>query len=58
MNTILADYTKHRAVGEKTYTEEILEPIEKSTQEQLQGKEIIEKDGKKFVKSVVQKKGF
>jgi hypothetical protein len=33
-----------------------LEPIEKFTQEQLQGKEIIEKEEKKFVKTVIQKK--
>jgi hypothetical protein len=34
----------------------MLEPIEKFTQEQLQTKEVIEKDGKKFVKSSIQKK--
>jgi hypothetical protein len=33
-----------------------LEPIENFTQEQLQGKEIIEKEGKKFVKTVRQRK--
>jgi hypothetical protein len=56
LNLILADYKKHRAVGETTYNEDLLEPIEGFTQEQLQGKETIEKNGKKFVKSVVQKK--
>ena len=68
LNIILADYKKHRAVAETKYTEEIWEPIEKFTQEQLQGKEIIEKtegqttsqsgNSKKFVKSVVQKQWF
>ena len=58
LDTILADYTKHRAVGEKVHNEDLLEPIEKFTQEQLQGKEIIEKEGKKFVKTVIQKKWF
>lgn len=58
LDSILADYKKHRAVAETTHNEEIFEPIEKFTQEQLQGKEVIEKDGKKFVKSIVQKKWF
>lgn len=61
LSSILADYQKHRAVGETTTSEEVLEPIEKFTPEQLVGKEIVEKvkwDGKKFVKSIVQKKWF
>ena len=58
LDIILADYTKHRAVTEKIYNEEVLEPIEKFSEEQLKGKETIEKDGKKFVKSIRQKKGF
>lgn len=40
---MLADDAKHRAVGETIHNEEILEPIEKFTKEQLEGKEIIEK---------------
>ena len=68
LNIILADYKKHRAVAETKYTEELLEPIENFTQEQLQGKEIVEKTEwkdpsqsgitKKFVKSAVQKQWF
>jgi len=58
LNIILADYQKHWAVGETTYNEDVLEPIEKFTQEQLQGREIVEKNSKKFVKSIVQKKWF
>ncbi|MEI6672969.1 MAG: hypothetical protein WCL02_06690 [bacterium] len=42
-------------MGETKYNEDVLDPIEKFTQEQLVGKEIVEKDGKKFVKSVIQK---
>ena len=53
---ILADYQKHRAVGETKHSEEVREPIEKFTQKQLEGKEIVEKGGKKVVKSTVQKK--
>jgi len=52
----LQDYRKHRAVGETTHNEDVFEPIEKFKKEELVGKEIIEKDGKKFVKSIIQKK--
>lgn len=38
--------------------EEILDPIEKYSEKDLIGKEIIEKDGKKFVKMIAQKKGL
>ena len=68
LDSILADYTKHRAVAETTYNEEVLEPIENFTPEQLQGKEIIEKtewnentvpgNTKKYIKSIIQKKWF
>ena len=44
------------ATGETTHNEDLLEPVEKFTQKDLTGREIIEKDGKKFVKSVIQKK--
>gem|GEM_PF-4209879 len=43
LDTILTEYRKHRAVGETTHNEEILEPIEKFTTAQLVGKEIVEK---------------
>jgi len=61
LDIILADYKKHRAVAETTHNEELLEPVEKFTDIQLQGKEVIEqtdKDGnsKKYVRSMVQKK--
>jgi hypothetical protein len=55
LDTILADYKKHWAVGETKHNEDVFTPIETFTQEQLQGKEIIEKNGKKFVKSTIQK---
>ena len=61
LSVILADYKKHRAVGETTTNEEIFEPVEKFTTEQLVGKEIVEKvkgDGKKFVKTIIQKKWY
>jgi hypothetical protein len=43
-------------VGEITRNEEVFEPIENLTQQQLKDKEIIEKDGKKVIKKVIQKK--
>lgn len=58
LNIILGEYKKHRSVGETKYNEDLLQPIEKFTSEQLVGKEIVEKDGKKFVKSVIQKTWF
>lgn len=63
LDTILADYKKHRAVAETTHNEETLEPIEKFTPKQWEGKEVVEKTDekwitKKFVKSIVQKKWF
>lgn len=36
--------------------EETLEPIEKFTAQEIEGREIIEKDGKKFIKSAKEKK--
>lgn len=56
LDNILQEYKKHRAVGETIHNEEILESTEKYTEKNLQGKEIIEKDGKKFIKTIVQKK--
>jgi hypothetical protein len=56
LNLILQEYNKHRAVGEKNFEEEILEPIEKFTAEERHGKEIIEKDSKKYIKVIKKKK--
>ncbi len=56
LDNILMDYKKHWAVEETNHNEDIFEPIEKFSQKDLIGKEIIEKDGKKFVKTIVQKK--
>ena len=62
LSIILAEYTKHWAVTETTTNEEILEPIEKFTPDQLKNKDpvkdIIDKDGKKFVKILIQKKWY
>lgn len=41
----------HRAVGKKIIQEDALTPIEKFTQEELDGKEVVEKDGKKYLKT-------
>lgn len=56
LNLILQEYNKHRAVGEKNLEEEILEPIEKFTAAERHGKEIIEKDGKQYMKIIKKKK--
>ncbi len=58
LDIILQEYSKHRATGEIMRNEEILDPIEKYSEKDLIGKEIIEKDGKKFVKMIAQKKGL
>jgi len=58
LGVILADYQKHRAVAATTYNEDVFEPVEKFTQEQLQGKNVIEKDGKKLVKTTINKKWY
>ncbi len=55
---MLGDYQKHRAVQQKDFDEEHLEPIEKINPKDREGKEIIEKDGKQFIKTVIKKKGF
>ncbi|MFZ2150830.1 MAG: hypothetical protein WAZ12_04095 [Candidatus Absconditicoccaceae bacterium] len=44
------DYKNHRAVGIGKGKEEILRPIEEFKESDLKGKEIVEKEGKKFVK--------
>ena len=55
LDSILQEYQNHRAVGQRTETEEVLEPIEKFTAQELAGKEVIEKDGKKFIKVIKEK---
>lgn len=56
LDIILQEYRKHRAVGEIVTSEEKLEPADTLTPEQLAGKEVVEKDGKRFIKTTVQKK--
>lgn len=56
LDNILQEYHKHRATGETNTNEEKLEPAENFKAEELAGREIVEKDGKKFVKMMVQKK--
>lgn len=51
----LKEYKDHWAVGKKRVSDEKIVPIENLTQQQLQDKEIIEKDGKKFAKIVSEK---
>ncbi|HPK27590.1 MAG TPA: type IV secretion system DNA-binding domain-containing protein, partial [Candidatus Absconditabacterales bacterium] len=50
LSEILKEYKDHRAVGSRKVIEEKLVPIENFKQNELAGKEIEEKDGKKFVK--------
>ena len=54
----MQEYQKHRAVGQTTENEEAIELAEKFTAEELAGREIIEKDGKKYIKILKEKKGF
>jgi hypothetical protein len=49
-------YQNHRAVGSKIDEKEELKPIESVPVAEQAGKEIIEKDGKQFVRFVTQKK--
>ncbi len=58
LDSILQEYQKHRAVGQTTENEEALELAEKFTAEELAGRETIEKDGKKYIKILKEKKGF
>ncbi|MDD3262893.1 MAG: hypothetical protein PHR61_03520 [Candidatus Absconditabacteria bacterium] len=56
LSAVLEEYPKHRAVGTKIEKEEKIIPVTEYKPEKLQGKEIIEKDGHKFVKEIVDKK--
>ncbi len=51
----LQEYKNHRAVGKKRVSEEKLIEADKLTQQELQWKEVIEKDGKKFAKITSEK---
>lgn len=55
LSSILEEYSNHWAVGTKMEKEEKLTPVTEFTPEQLAGKEIIEKDGHKFVKETIEK---
>jgi len=55
LSSILDEYTNHWAVWTKIEKEEKFVPVTEYTSEQIVGKEIIEKDGQKFVKEVVEK---
>ncbi|AHB41546.1 hypothetical protein P148_SR1C00001G0756 [candidate division SR1 bacterium RAAC1_SR1_1] len=55
VSSILEEYPNHRAVGTKTEKQEKLTPVTEYTSEQLTGKEIVEKDGHKFVKEIGEK---
>jgi len=52
----ILQWEKHRAVWSKDVSEDILEPVEKYTSKELEWKEIIDKDGQKFVKMPKSKK--
>lgn len=49
-------YPNHRAVGTKIDTKEELKPIETVSEADQAGKEVVEKDGKRFVKFITEKK--
>lgn len=55
LSSILEEYPTHWAVGSKIVKEETLVPVTQYTSEQLTGKEIVEKDGAKFVKELTEK---
>lgn len=55
LSAILEEYPNHWAVGTKMEKEEKLTPVTEYPSEQLAGKEIIEKDGHKFVKETIEK---
>jgi len=56
LDLVLQDYKSHRAVWDITRNKEELLSIEGLSAEELKDKEIIEKDGKKYIKKMVQKK--
>lgn len=55
LSDILSEYENHWAVGKKQVKKEKLVSVLDYTSDQLVGKEIIEKDGQKFVKEIVEK---
>jgi hypothetical protein len=56
VSAVLEEYPTHWAVGTKTEKQEKLVPVTEYTSEQLTGKEIVEKDGHKFVKEIIKNK--
>ncbi len=46
---------RHPAIEKRVVHEDTLTPIEKYTQDDLADKEIVEKDGKKYVKTSIDK---
>ena len=54
----LQEYKNHWAVGKKIVSDEKLVPLEELTQKQLEWKDIVEKDWKKFAKIVSQKEVY
>lgn len=56
LSAVLDEYKNHRAVWTKIEKEEKLVPVTEYTADKLDGKEIIEKDWRKFVKEIVDKK--
>jgi hypothetical protein len=55
LSDILDDYPNHWAVGTKIEKKETLVPVAEYKAEDLTGKEIVEKDGAKFVKEITEK---
>ena len=58
LSDVLSEYTNHRAVWKKTVTKDKLVPIEEYKAKDLEGKEIVEKDGKQFVKEQEEKEVY
>jgi hypothetical protein len=49
-------YQTHRAAGQKVEMKEILTPIEQVPEAERAGKEIVEQNGKQFVKEIKEEK--
>ena len=58
LSDVLSEYKNHRAVWQKTVKEDKLIPVEEFKQKDLEWKEIVEKDGKQFVKEQVEKEVY
>lgn len=52
LTNILAEYSKHRAVGTKTLSEDEYTPVDQFKPAHLKGKTIVEKDGKQMVHTI------